>query len=105
MDLSSYIRTVPNFPKEGIMFKDITTLIKDPVGFESALDDLFNMAKNMKITKVVGIESRGFIMGAALAFRLGVGFIPIRGNYRQKLSKSPTNLNMEPIKLKSIKMH
>ena len=78
MNISSYIRTVPNFPKKGIMFKDITTLIKDPIAFDLALNSFYNLVKNKEITKVVGIESRGFIFGAALASKLGVGFIPIR---------------------------
>jgi len=78
MDISSFIRTVPDFPKKGIMFKDITTLIKDPNGFDIALSNLYNLAKDKKITKVVGIESRGFIFGAVLASKLGVGFVPIR---------------------------
>lgn len=78
MDISSFIRTVPDFPKKGIMFKDITTLINDPHGFDIALSNLYNLAKDKKITKVVGIESRGFIFGAVLASKLGVGFVPIR---------------------------
>ncbi len=78
MDIKNLIRTVPDFPKKGIMFRDITTLLKDPVGFNYTLEELYKLAKNNKITKVVGIESRGFILGAALAVKLGVGFIPIR---------------------------
>ena len=78
MDLKELIRTVPHFPKEGIMFRDITTLLKDEKGLSTALDELCNLAKNKKITKVVGIESRGFILGGALAVRLGAGFVPIR---------------------------
>lgn len=78
MDFKELIRTVPDFPKKGIMFIDITTLVKDPKGFSTALDELYNLAKNKKITKVVGVESRGFILGGALAVKLGAGFIPIR---------------------------
>ncbi len=78
MDISSFIRTVPDFPKKGIMFKDITTLIKDPIGFQQALEKLYKFAENKQITKVVGVESRGFIYGALLASKLGVGFVPIR---------------------------
>jgi adenine phosphoribosyltransferase len=77
-NLSDYIRTIPDFPKKGIMFKDITTLLKDKDGFISALDELFKLSKNKKINKVVGIESRGFIYGALLAERLNAGFVPIR---------------------------
>ena len=78
MTIKSYIRTVPNYPKHGIMFRDITTLLKDPVGLRLTIDGLASRYKNIKIDKVVGIESRGFILGAPLAYALGVGFIPIR---------------------------
>lgn len=78
MEIKSLIRSVPDFPKKGIMFRDITTLIKDPKGFEDTLEELYNLSKNKGITKVVGIESRGFIFGAALAYKLGVGFVPVR---------------------------
>jgi adenine phosphoribosyltransferase len=78
MDLKSLIRNVPNFPIEGIIFRDITTLLKDKDGLKTTLNELHNLAKNKGITKVVGIESRGFILGAALAEKMSVGFIPIR---------------------------
>ena len=78
MDISSLIRTVPNFPKEGIMFKDITTLLKDAKGFQAALEEFYNLCKDKNLTKIVGIESRGFIFGAVLADKLGIGFVPIR---------------------------
>ena len=77
-DLKSLIRDVPNFPIEGIVFKDITTLLKDAEGFKNTLDELYKLSKNKGITKVVGIESRGFIFGGALAEKLGAGFVPIR---------------------------
>ncbi len=72
------IRTVPHWPKQGVMFRDITTLLQDAVGFKRMLDLLQERYKNLKIDKIVGIESRGFIIGAALADRLGLGFVPIR---------------------------
>ncbi len=72
------IRTVPHWPKQGIMFRDITTLLKDSEGFNEAIDLLVDRYRNMNIDVVAGIESRGFITGAALAHRLGVGFVPIR---------------------------
>jgi adenine phosphoribosyltransferase len=78
VDFKELIRTVPDFPKKGILFIDITTLVKDPKGVAGALDELYNLAKNKKITKVVGVESRGFILGGALAVKLGAGFVPIR---------------------------
>jgi len=78
MSIKSRIRTVPNYPKPNIQFRDITTLLKDPVGFRLTIDDLIRRYKDMKIDKIAGIESRGFILGAPLAFALGKGFIPIR---------------------------
>ncbi|HTY99764.1 MAG TPA: adenine phosphoribosyltransferase [Rhodocyclaceae bacterium] len=78
MTIKSRIRTVPHYPKQGIMFRDITTLLKDPVGFRVTINELVNRYTAVKIDKVAGIESRGFIIGAALAFQLGVGFVPIR---------------------------
>lgn len=76
--LKPKIRTVPNFPKPGVMFRDITTLLKDANGFNHMIDLLVERYKNNKPDIVVGIESRGFIIGAALAHRLGLGFVPIR---------------------------
>ena len=80
MPIKSKIRTIPNYPKKGIMFRDITTLIKDPVGFRLVIDTLTQrfMHGDFDFDTVVGIESRGFIIGAALAYTLGKGFIPIR---------------------------
>ena len=78
MQIKDLIRDVPDFPIEGILFKDITTLLKDKTGFEETLNQLYELSKDSGITKVVGIESRGFIFGGALASKLGVGFVPIR---------------------------
>ena len=76
--LKDKIRTVPNWPKPGIMFRDITTLLKDADSFKKTIDLLVERYKEMPIDKIAGIESRGFIIGAILAYKLGVGFIPIR---------------------------
>jgi adenine phosphoribosyltransferase len=76
--IKSRIRTVPHYPKQGIQFRDITTLLKDPVGFQITIDDLVRRYKDEKIDKIAGIESRGFILGAPLAYALGKGFVPIR---------------------------
>ena len=76
--IKSKIRTVPHWPKQGIMFRDITTLLKDGQGFKETIDLLYERYKDKKIDKVIGIESRGFIFGAPLAYLLGCGFIPIR---------------------------
>ena len=78
MDLKKLIRDVPNFPKQGIIFKDITTLLKDPTGLNTAAEELLNFLQNKQITKVVGIESRGFILGGIVAQKLNAGFVPIR---------------------------
>lgn len=77
-DLERAIRNVPDFPKPGIMFKDITTALKNPEIFKYINDRLYDEYKDKGITKVVGIESRGFIAGSVLAHRLGAGFVPIR---------------------------
>jgi adenine phosphoribosyltransferase len=76
--LKSSIRNVPDFPKPGILFYDITTLLRNPIGLQKSLDSLSTPFANESIDLVVGIESRGFIFGAAVADRLGAGFIPIR---------------------------
>lgn len=76
--LKDKIRTIPDFPKKGIMFRDITTLIKDGEGFCEVIDKFTERYKSMQIDYVVGIEARGFIIGGALAYTLGKGFIPVR---------------------------
>jgi len=78
MPIKSKIRTIPHFPKEGIMFRDITTLLKDPAAFKQTIDLLAERYKDQKIDIIVGIEARGFILGAALAYAMGIGFVPIR---------------------------
>ncbi len=78
MDLKQHIRHVPDFPKAGILFYDITTLLRDPQGFRIAVDMLSMPHEGQGIDAVVGIESRGFILGGPVALRLGAGFIPIR---------------------------
>lgn len=77
-DLKSYIRDIPDFPKKGIIFKDITTLLKDPKAFKLALEAMTKLYKGKKIDYVVAIESRGFIFGSVLAYKLGAGFVPVR---------------------------
>lgn len=72
------LREIPDFPKPGILFYDVTTLFKNPECLQAMLDELYEMYKDRGITKVVGIESRGFILGAALAARLGAGFVMAR---------------------------
>jgi len=78
LDLKSRIRDIPDFPKKGILFRDITTLLKDEAAFGRVVDKLTAYYEDEGIEKVVGIESRGFIFGAPLAYTLGAGFIPVR---------------------------
>jgi adenine phosphoribosyltransferase len=80
MTIKSRIRTVPDYPKKGIMFRDITTLIKDPVGFRLVIDSLTQryLTRDINFDTIVGIEARGFIIGGALSYTLGKGFVPIR---------------------------
>ena len=78
MDFKSIIRDIPNYPKNGIIFKDITTLLKDSNAFQDVINVFYEKLKNQKIDKIIGIESRGFIFGAPLAYKLNVGFVPIR---------------------------
>lgn len=84
------IRIVPNFPKKGIMFRDITTLIKDPVGLRLVIDNFVARYKDLSIDSIVGIESRGFILGGALSYCLGKGFVPVR-----KAGKLPSKVESE----------
>ncbi len=78
MDLKQHIRSVPDFPKAGILFYDITTLLRDPMGFKTTIDSMSTPYLDQGIDVVIGIESRGFILGGAVAQRIGAGFIPIR---------------------------
>lgn len=76
--IKSMIRDIPNFPKEGILFRDITTALKDADTLKLTVDEIYDAFKNEKIDYVAGIESRGFIYGMPLAYKLGCGFIPVR---------------------------
>ena len=78
MDLKKLIREVPDFPKPGVLFYDITTLLKDPQGLHALIDELAGHYENQRPDVVVGIEARGFVFGPAVAFRLGAGFVPVR---------------------------
>ena len=77
-DLKAIIRSIPDHPKPGIVFRDITTLLKDPGAFQTSIDLLLRHSETLSVNKVVGIESRGFLFGSILAHQLGVGFIPVR---------------------------
>ena len=76
--VQDYIRTIVDFPHEGIMFRDVTTLFADPRGFRMAIDQLLHPYAGVRFDKVVGLEARGFILGGAIAHQLSVGFVPVR---------------------------
>ena len=78
MDYNAIIRNIPDWPKKGIIFKDLTTVWKDSAAFKTSIDEIYNRYKNQKIDKVVGAESRGFIYGSVIAYLLGAGFVPVR---------------------------
>lgn len=90
LDLNDYIRDIPDFPKEGILFRDITTLLIDPDASAQALSKLVELTSGFDIDKVVAIESRGFFFGTLMAKELGVGFVPVR-----KPGKLPSNIISE----------
>lgn len=92
-DLKKCIRDIPNFPKEGIIFKDITTLLQDKSAFKKSIDLLAAKFRKQKIDYVVGVEARGFIFGSALAYKLGAGFIPVRK--KGKLPYSTRSISYE----------
>lgn len=104
MDLAKMIRDVPDFPKEGIIFKDITTLIKDPEAFKEAVDILADHYTGQEVDLVVAVEARGYIFGAPVAYKLGAGFIPVR-----KAGKLPAEKVREEYELEygtdSVEMH
>jgi len=86
VDITKHIRTIPNYPKEGVMFRDITTLWQDAAGLRTAIDQLVWPYAGVRIDKVAGIEARGFVLGGAIAHQLSVGFVPVR-----KKGKLPYN--------------
>ena len=94
MDLKKYIRDIPDFPEKGISFKDITPLLQDANALAIAAEALFEMIKNKKVDKVVGMESRGFFFAPLLATRLNAGFVPVR-----KRGKLPHQTINEPYAL------
>jgi len=78
LDLKSLVRSIPDYPKKGILFRDITTLIENPAGFRESIERIASAHRGIGITHVAGIEARGFIFGAGVAIALGVGFVPVR---------------------------
>src|SRR5215203_2321489 len=88
--LASLLRDIPDFPSPGIIYKDITPLLADPVGFATTIDGLADLYVGRGIDRVVGVEARGFIIGAPVAYRLGAGFTPVR-----KAGKLPWSVETE----------
>ena len=90
-ELRAAVRDVPDFPKRGIVFKDITPVLSDPVLFRASIDLFLERCRGLKIDKVVGIDARGFLFGSAVAYELSVGFVPIRKRgklpYRTEIAK------------------
>ncbi len=78
MDLKSLVRTIPDYPEPGILFRDITTLLSDAAGLREAVDALVRPVAGLAVSKVAGIEARGFILGGAVAHQLSIGFVPVR---------------------------
>jgi adenine phosphoribosyltransferase len=102
--IKNSIITIPNYPKQGILFRDITSLLENPIAFKTSVDLLIEHYKDKKIDKVVGTEARGFIFAAPLALALGVGFVPVR-----KPNKLPRNVFKEEYQLEygtdTLEMH
>ena len=94
MDLKGSIRSIPGWPIEGVIFRDLTTLMQNPKAYRYTCDVFFNRYKNMKIDKVIGIDARGFVFGAVLAYQLNVGFVPVRkkGKLPYKTVSAPYTL-------------
>ncbi len=103
-DFEGHITDIPDYPEPGVIFKDITTLLKEPEGFQATIDAIAEHFKDAGITKVVGAEARGFMIGAPVAYRLGAGFVPAR-----KPGKLPREVKSESYELEygtdSLEMH
>ncbi len=94
MNLKDTIRSIPDWPIQGVIFRDLTTLMQDPQAFKASCDLLFDRYKDMDIDKIVGIDARGFVFGAVLAYKLGIGFVPVR-----KKGKLPAKTMQETYRL------
>ncbi|HOS39689.1 MAG TPA: adenine phosphoribosyltransferase [Spirochaetota bacterium] len=95
MPIKSKIRTIPHFPKDGIMFRDITTLLLDASGFRDVINEMVERYKSVEIDLVVGLEARGFILGGAVAYQLGKGFVPIRKKGKLPAEKESHEYELE----------
>lgn len=108
VDLRSFVRAIPDFPRPGILFRDITPLLADPLALASAVDGLARGAADAQVDLVIGAEARGFILGAALATRLGAGFVPARkpgrlphesvsASYELEYARATLELHTDPV--------
>ena len=104
--IKSSIKTIPDYPKPGILFRDVTSLMENATAYKAAIQVLVEKYQDMGFTKVVGTEARGFLFGAPLALELGIGFVPVRKRVSCRVKRSPnlTNLNTALIRLKFILM-
>ena len=106
MDLKEYIRSIPDYPKKGILFRDITTLIKNEKAFEETINQIIERSKKYEFTKIAAIESRGFVFASAISYLLKKPFIMLRKKnkvYQLKFIQLILSLNMEPQQLRFIK--
>ena len=105
MDLKEYIRSIPDYPKKGILFRDITTLIKNEKAFEETINQIIERSKKYQFTKIAAIESRGFVFASAISYLLKKPFIMLRKKINYQLKSIPLilSLNMELQQLKFIK--
>lgn len=96
MNIKDTIRSIPEWPIKGVIFRDLTTLMQNPEAFRESCDILYKRYKDMNIDKIVAIDARGFVFGAILAYKLGIGFVPVRkkGNCPGKPLRSPIVWNM-----------
>lgn len=95
MNLKENIRSIPGWPIDGVIFRDITTLMKDPAPFRESCDVLYDRYKNKQIDKIVGIDARGFVFGAVLAYKLEVGFVPVRKKGKLPAETIEQSYNLE----------
>ena len=95
MDLKKFIRSIPDYPKKGILFRDITTLIKDEVAFKECIDQMSLLLKNQKFNKIAAVESRGFIFASALAYKLSKSFILMRKKNKLPAEKYSVDFKLE----------
>ena len=93
--LEDYVRTIPDFPEEGVMFRDITTILKDPDGLKMAVEGLLDLLKDVEFDMVAGLESRGFMFGVPIAYELKKGFIPVRKSGKLPAETVSTKYELE----------